>query len=409
MDLNILDNYIDTYGTRIIEYTKTISEDPRHLLANTPHDNKKVIKKVYENVISDMQDDVIRLRQIRGARAEIEQLENQIREYHNKLQEVKNLIPKTIPSVFDSRPTYEMLQRRQEQNLNNESVDDRRIWHQINNQVEIERRNIAEEQRRRALQRQQLEQPLDNSFQGLVNNIDVNNLNDSLDGAGIIDNIQEALKPIPSKLNNVSRRTLETYGNYPIQSAFLMRTPLSKTWTGALNAISFGQFEKLQDKHNFKVLYHVAFVGSFNNQNIIIEKNEVVNIDTFKQSDIKPDTETFRLTLSSKPTLSQIIDNTRKYMGDNKFYSYSALGNNNCQNMVMAVLRSNSMNSVQAENFIYQNIKPLANELLPHVSKITDAITQTGSVVSRLIGKGRTKDIDKKFINFVMNNGFRFI
>ena len=229
----------------------------------------------------------------------------------------------------------------------------------------------------------------------------------------IFDNIKEAIQSVPTKLNNVSSQTVHEFGEYPIQSAFLVRTPIEKVFTRALNVISAGKFSELQDKHDIPVLYHVAFVGSFNNKNILIEKNEVINVDKFKQSDIKKNTETLRLTLKSYPTLAQILTNTVNYMGDTNFFDYDALGadgkRNNCQDFVMALLDSNNMATPEAKNFIYQNITPITKELPNVVAKAVKVITQAGSVVSRLIGRGKQDKIDKRFINFIKRNRFRFI
>lgn len=228
----------------------------------------------------------------------------------------------------------------------------------------------------------------------------------------IFDNIKEAVQPIPTKFNNISSKTLHEFGDFPIQSAFLMRTPIDKVFNRALNIISNGKFDELQKEHNLETLYHVAFVGSFNDTNIIIEKNEVINIDKFKQSDIKSNTDTLRLTLTSRPLLIDIMNNTLMQMGPNKFFDYDALGSaggrNNCQDFIINLLKANNMLTQEAKSFIYQDIRPITKELPSYVAKTVKAVTQTGSIVSRLIGRGK-QDIDKNFVKFIKANKFRFI
>ncbi|MET0570951.1 MAG: hypothetical protein ABWZ79_05960 [Pedobacter agri] len=230
-----------------------------------------------------------------------------------------------------------------------------------------------------------------------------------------IGHVKEAFQPIPTKLNNISMKTIEEFGNYPVQSMFVMRTPLSNNLTGALNIVSSGEFNRLQKNANIDQLYHVALVGSFNNTNIIIEKNEVVNIAPFKKSDVTNNTEILRIKLSSNPSLIQLIANTLNFMGPQNFYDYDALGatnrgRNNCQDFVNAVLESNNLLTPDVYKFFYQDISPITNELQNHVPIAVKAVTQTGSIVSRLIGKGkRNTKIPTQFIHFVEKNGFRFL
>lgn len=222
---------------------------------------------------------------------------------------------------------------------------------------------------------------------------------------------KEVISPIPTRLNNISTATLKKYSGYPIQSSFIMRTPLENVWNQAINAISVGEFNKLKAKHGFDKLFHVALVVSVNNTNILIEKNEVINIDLFKKSDIKNQTETYRTSGGLDLTLDQMIDNTLKYMGPERFYSYNAIGSpgnpkNNCQDFVRSILKANNLLTKEAEKFLYQDITPLEKELSSHVAPSLQAITNLGSKVSRLIGKGRP---DHPFVDFVMNNGFRLL
>jgi hypothetical protein len=60
------------------------------------------------------------------------------------------------------------------------------------------------------------------------------------------DTIQEALLPIPSKLNNLSVRTIQEYGDQYITSIVILKTPLEKYIEGALNVMSFGKFGDLK-------------------------------------------------------------------------------------------------------------------------------------------------------------------
>lgn len=234
-----------------------------------------------------------------------------------------------------------------------------------------------------------------------------------------IGTIKETFQSIPTKLNNISTRTLDQYGGLPIQAIWIARTPLNNLLTGALNTITNGKFIELQRKYGYDKLFHLALLIQLPNGRVIVEKNEVINIAPSKKSDFNNKTEYFAVPLFYKQlNLRGMIENTYKLMGNDKFYSYSALGGNgqqnNCQDFVRAILSSNGLLSQQANQFIYQDmtniVKDLENNNLGFVPKLLDHITDLGSKVSRLIGANKYNSIaQQRFIKFVKNKGLRMI
>lgn len=169
---------------------------------------------------------------------------------------------------------------------------------------------------------------------------------------------------------------------------------------------------------------------------IIIEKNEVVTIEPLSQSaSIKPTTEFFTVPshLLQNITLDILINNTKKYMGDKRFYDYEAF-TNNCQMFIESILKANNLYTEQAGDFLMQKIEGLHNDLnntgFSYVPKVVKKITDLGSIVSRLIGKGTKKNalkdfekymkknniteediasINEHFINFINSEGIKYI
>lgn len=234
-------------------------------------------------------------------------------------------------------------------------------------------------------------------------------------GAGIwdviknpIETAKEVLNPIPTKLNNISRRTMEQYDNQPIQQLTILRSPLKSHWTKALNFISNGKFDELKNKYGFDKLFHLSLVALINGNPIIIEKNEVVNIAPLNtKSRMGPNTEQFQVSLQGKTiTLNEMINKTKNLMGNHLFYDYSALGHNghptnNCQDFVQALLKSVELLTPQAQKFIKQDISSIAKDFyndkkVDYVPDLTYKITNIGSRISRLIGKGKSKTKQKQ-------------
>jgi hypothetical protein len=232
-----------------------------------------------------------------------------------------------------------------------------------------------------------------------------------------IGTIKESLQSIPTKLNNISTRTMQEFGKSPIMSISIIRTPLSSVWTNAMNTLSMGKFNELQRRMGYDKLFHLSLIVVTEGRKLLVEKNEVINIAPFKMGDVKPETEYMAVPIIAGLTLIQIMDNTLKRMGNDKFYDYDALGNgqtaNNCQNFILHILQSNNLLTPQAHRFIYQDMTGIVSELnksklTSHVPSTVKKITKIGSFISILTGKGK-RNVNKDFIDFVKNDGFRFI
>lgn len=232
-----------------------------------------------------------------------------------------------------------------------------------------------------------------------------------------IQTITETLAPVPTRLNNITTKTLQQVGDIPISSPLvIIRTPLNKYLTHALNFISLGKVKELQKKYNYDKLFHLSVIVVVGGHKIIVEKNEVVHVGPLQDKDINNETEFFHINFKPNVdlTLNNMLSRTKEIMGHHLFYSYSALGNNNCQDFIRNFLNSSDLLTPQASNFIFQNMTSLVNDLKKsgygYVPKVVDAITDTASKVSRFIGKGKDNTENGKiFAEFVNNQGFKFL
>ena len=132
--------------------------------------------------------------------------------------------------------------------------------------------------------------------------------------------------------NNTTTKTLAEYGDIPISSCFVMRTPIKKVFHETINVISGGKYNKIRKE--LPELYHVAMVCGLMKgdeaHNILIEKNETINVAPFRQSDIEKNTETMRIQLRGI-TINRMLENAKTAMGSEKFFSYNAIGHGNEQ------------------------------------------------------------------------------
>ena len=170
--------------------------------------------------------------------------------------------------------------------------------------------------------------------------------------------IKEAFKLIPSKLSNLSKKTMEVNGNNFIIGAYICRTPLNKILISIANAITDNEFNELVKSSGYDKLFHLSLVVILDNQKkITIEKNEVVTIKNYNNNDVSKLTETMIIQkiASHRITLNNLINNTLKYMGDSKFYDYDAW-HNNCQVFIKSILISNDLFNESYNKFLFQDL-----------------------------------------------------
>ena len=183
------------------------------------------------------------------------------------------------------------------------------------------------------------------------------------------------------------RSLLKKNGDKIIASAVINRKPVQKQLTSLLNAVSFGQFKKNISSAPYDELFHLSIVlNTTDGKRIMVEKNEVINMSMTP----KKGGETYPITpFSTGKTLNEIMENTRKKMGDTKFFSYSAR-NNNCQDFIMSLLQANGMGDADEFKFVKQDTKQMFKGLKT-LSTVADFITDMAGTADVIIkGKGNT-------------------
>jgi len=179
-----------------------------------------------------------------------------------------------------------------------------------------------------------------------------------------------------------SRKLLEKIGDEKITSLRIDRAPISPTtilkllrpYRNALKALSYDD------------TFHLLLVI---NDKYELQKNEIVNISKFVK---RPKTESVPIDLPSDfdMTINELIDNTRKAMGNKKFSSYNVV-NNNCQIFIESILRANKLLKPEYRKFIRQDLETLFSKLPKGTERIISILTETAARVNRLIeGEGFT-------------------
>ena len=185
------------------------------------------------------------------------------------------------------------------------------------------------------------------------------------------------VKSIISGQNDYSSKVkhfLKEYGNVPIDTITIFRNPLPSFYSLTGNLIS-------HNKLQYDKLFHLGLrVGLKNGKVLTVEKNEVINIDNFKQ---KPKAELLSVDVPfSNLTTNEMLNKTKALMGD-KYFKYKAQ-DNNCQFFAMNVLKANNLLKPEYQSFIMQNVQYLfENKLL---RKTTNVLTNIGGVKTMIQG-----------------------
>ena len=119
---------------------------------------------------------------------------------------------------------------------------------------------------------------------------------------------------------------------------------------------------------------------------LAIEKLAVISIN--EKVDITPDMETLDVPITSKFTIRDMFDKAREKYGDTRFFSYSALGNNNCQNFIQMLLEVEGLYTEPVKNFVFQDLTQLVKELPESTAFISQGITHLGALANKYLGIG---------------------
>ena len=173
------------------------------------------------------------------------------------------------------------------------------------------------------------------------------------------------------KLSPKVRKLLEQVGEEKITSIKLFRKPISLS--------AFAKFVGVLKGTDYDDLLHL---GMIINGKYLLDKQDVIH---FERSSLPTgkDVESMDVTVDKDITINELIEKTRKRMGDADFTNYSSK-KNNCQDFIMNILSANGLNSSEYTKFIKQDLQKVFNNLPSYAEKIADFVTEAGRVAERL-------------------------
>lgn len=140
-----------------------------------------------------------------------------------------------------------------------------------------------------------------------------------------------------------------------LDSFVVYRVPLDKLTTTMLHLITAGQWNKIKERGGHDKLYHVFAII---NGKYTYEKTAV---PVLKEGTSAAEGNEHSSAPVKRMSIREFVVNAIGAMKD-KYYTYSALGGNNCQNFLLDSLKANDMLNHIISNFLYQDIQKLVEE-----------------------------------------------
>jgi hypothetical protein len=217
--------------------------------------------------------------------------------------------------------------------------------------------------------------------------------------ASIPTNIINKALPEPQKYTRKAETMLQRYGHFKVQQLFVERQEVNSAVMKLASALTVGEMNDAMKKGNIDKFYHLnlkAFITSSLGHQIamLIEKNDTINIDLWKQ---KPNVETIEIDLLGKTfTISEMLTKTRLAIGNKKFFLYRALEGQNCGDFCVDVLKSNNLWQEKYTKFMIQNTELMKKHISQNSQNRLNMITKLGSLFTQ--AKGGKLDNEIRFI-----------
>jgi hypothetical protein len=181
------------------------------------------------------------------------------------------------------------------------------------------------------------------------------------------------------------RKYLEKRGNDSIFKIKIIRTPLSASTKLLLNVATLGGVKQAMENANIDELFHLSMII---NDDILLEKNEVINLRKAKSTDYTDKTQIIDVPVTNQDlTYNQLFENTQKKMGQN-YGAYNAK-TNNCSVFISNVLSANGLDTAESNKFVNQKTEQLFQSFQSLSEKLVNLATSLGASVDRLFkGEG---------------------
>jgi len=186
------------------------------------------------------------------------------------------------------------------------------------------------------------------------------------------------------KFPPASRDLIAQVGDEKITKMTLFKYPISvSSFAKSLGALKNTPYDDL------------IHIGVVINDKYLTEKDAVLS---FNRAGVpKQSTDTLTVPITKDITINDLLENTRKKVGDERFSTYCALNSRdncgNCQRYLSDLLKSNGLSTSATESFIMQDLTQVVKNLPGFTDTLSNAFTGAKALVNRLFyGEGHCCD-----------------
>lgn len=247
---------------------------------------------------------------------------------------------------------------------------------------------------------------------------------DLLYGTGLFSAIKDKFKNLASGAKETAKNVLDKYlplrkegllpppvrvwleqnGEKKVTSMTVSRAPIEKYVEIMLNAITLGKFNQALKKLGYDRAFHLFLQFDLEDgSRWKIEKNEVIMLTKYtgpskNQEDVPVSNYQGNL------NMAEILENTRKQMGDANFTKYTAY-ERNCQDFILNILSANGLLTPETRNFILQDSQKIFENLPSYTRGVSRSLTDLAARFNRFMkGEGKIKNKNKIMNNYNKNS-----
>lgn len=195
-----------------------------------------------------------------------------------------------------------------------------------------------------------------------------------------------------------AQAVLNKYGNEKISKIMLHRNPLSKAITTLMSGWTKGETEARLKQQPKDTLYHISMWITLTNGRVIkVEKNAVINLQA-NPTKPKEQQTSQDVPQPKNLTFGEMLERTRKQVGNRKFFSYSAKSNN-CGHFIEMVLKANGLNTQATHDYIGQNTQEILAGF-PKLRRLMNTVTDIGARFETVTQQDNNLPTEKYKANF---------
>ena len=179
---------------------------------------------------------------------------------------------------------------------------------------------------------------------------------------------------------------LKKYGKEKIKKIEIFRKPLDNKLVEVLNKLTNDKVDAFLKKQPYDKFFHL---GILINDKYAFDKQESYTFVKVNKNSFLKNAETSPVNFNKDITINELVDMTKKRMGDTKFKGYHPL-KNNCQDFVLNAL--DSIGATYNKEFVKQDVAELSKQIPSWKQKISEFVVGLARGVKKITGQGSKKN-----------------